>query len=368
MNVLITGGTGFVGSNVAAHLLRAHTHHVSVFDSLARQGASENLSWLRSLGLDDFTHGDIRNTFDIQPLIRALEPDVIFHLAGQVAMTTSVQSPRRDFETNVLGSFNVLEAIRLDSPHTAVVYASSNKVYGNLDHLDLVEEPTRYQPAAYDPNEPATGGVDECTPIEFRTPYGCSKGAADQYMLDYARGFGIKAVVFRHSTIYGGRQFATYDQGWVGWFVRQALETRKNPNRPAFTISGNGKQVRDLLHVSDAVRCYLAAFENIHAAQGQAFNIGGGIDNSMSLIELLEYLERRLDLKLRYTHLPWRMNDQKYFVADNTKAERLLAWHPLTTREEGIEDTITWESRPQAPGEPAPFEAPAIERSTPPQG
>ncbi len=345
MIVLITGGAGFVGSNVAAHLL-ARGEQVAVFDSLARHGASENLAWLRSLGLTDFTHGDIRNPFDVEQVIRRLHPDVIFHLAGQVAMTTSVESPRRDFEINVLGSVNVLESIRLHSPATAVVYASSNKVYGNLSHLNLIEAPTRYQPA-YDPSLPASGGIDESTPIEFHTPYGCSKGAADQYMLDYARGFGLRTVVFRHSTIYGGRQFATFDQGWVGWFVRQALESRAHPDRPPFTVSGDGKQVRDLLHVSDAVRCYLAAFEHIEHARGQAFNIGGGVENSMSLLELLQHLERRLDRKLRYTHLPWRANDQKYFVADNTKAHRLIHWSPQTTREQGIEDTIAWEQSQQ---------------------
>ena len=348
MNVLITGGAGFVGSNVAAQLLSDESgvkHQVNVFDSLARDGSAENLAWLRSRGLTSFTHGDIRSPFDVQALIRHLRPDVIFHLAGQVAMTTSMQSPRRDFEINVLGSMNVLEAVRIDSPHTAIVYASSNKVYGNLSYLNLVETPTRYQPAAYDPAFPASGSVDETTPIDLRTPYGCSKGAADQYMLDYARMFDLKTVVFRHSTIYGGRQFATYDQGWVGWFVRQALETTKSKERPAFTISGDGKQVRDLLHVSDAVRCYLAAFEHIEEARGQAFNIGGGVDSSMSLLELFSHLEQRLEVQLRYDHLPWRNNDQKYFVANNGKANRLLAWSPITPKEQGIEDTIRWESR-----------------------
>jgi CDP-paratose 2-epimerase len=181
--------------------------------------------------------------------------------------------------------------------------------------------------------------------IEFHTPYGCSKGAADQYMLDYARGFGLNTVVFRHSTIYGGRQFATYDQGWVGWFCRQALEALKDPERPPFTVSGDGKQVRDLLHVSDAVRCYVAAYEHIGAARGQAFNIGGGIENSMSLLELLRFLEGRLGLKLNYVHLPWRQSDQKFFVADNAKAARLIEWVPLMTREQGLETVLEWETQ-----------------------
>ncbi len=338
MNALITGGAGFVGSNLAAYLM-GRGEQVTVFDSLARHGASENLAWLRSLGELTFIHGDVRNAFDVEQTIKAVMPEVIFHLAGQVAMTTSMESPRRDFEINVLGSINVLEAVRQYTPKTAIIYASSNKVYGNLDHLDLVEAPTRWQPRSIQL------GVDESTAIEFHTPYGCSKGAADQYMLDYARGFGLNTVVFRHSTIYGGRQFATYDQGWVGWFCRQAIETKQNPSRPPFTVSGDGKQVRDLLHVSDAVNAYVTAYENIESGRGQAFNIGGGIGNSMSLLELLQFLEKRLDITLSYTHLPWRQSDQKFFVADNSKAERLIGWTPRMPKEQGIEDTINWEAR-----------------------
>jgi CDP-paratose 2-epimerase len=339
MNALISGGAGFVGSNLAADLL-AKGEVVTVFDSLARHGASENLAWLRSLGLTNFIHGDIRNSFDVEQTIKNLQPEVIFHLAGQVAMTTSMQSPRRDFEINVLGSINVLEAVRQHTAETAIIYASSNKVYGNLDHLNLVEAATRYQP-----RDPAQKGVDESVAIEFHTPYGCSKGAADQYMLDYARGFGLNTVVFRHSTIYGGRQFATFDQGWVGWFCRQAIESKTNPARPPFTVSGDGKQVRDLLHVSDAVSAYISAFEHMSEARGQAFNIGGGLENSMSLLELLIFLEERLDIKLNYTHLPWRQSDQKFFVADNSKAEQYIHWSPQMSKQQGIEDTLTWESR-----------------------
>ena len=348
MNALITGGCGFVGSNLAAHLLSLdlsdpdQANKVTVFDNLSRHGASENLAWMRTLSSAgqnpiEFIHGDIRNAFDVEAVIKALQPDVIFHLAGQVAMTTSMQSPRRDFEINVLGSINVLEAVRIYTPQTAIIYASSNKVYGNLGHLDLVETATRYQPRA------SQNGVDESVAIEFHTPYGCSKGATDQYMQDYARSFGLNTVVLRHSTIYGGRQFATYDQGWVGWFCRQAIESKSNPLRPPFTVSGDGKQVRDLLHVSDAVRCYVAAYEHIAAARGHAFNIGGGMENSMSLLELLHYLEKRLDLKLNYTHLPWRQSDQKFFVADNSKAGKFIAWAPVIRKEEGIESVLNWE-------------------------
>jgi CDP-paratose 2-epimerase len=343
MNALITGGCGFVGSNLAAHLLSPESgNKVTIFDNLSRHGASANLTWLRTLSTVernpiDFIHGDIRNPFDVESVIKAIQPDVIFHLAGQVAMTTSMQSPRRDFEINVLGSVNVLESVRQYTPATAIVYASSNKVYGNLDHLDLIETASRYQPRT------SQLGVDESAAIEFHTPYGCSKGAADQYMLDYARGFGLNTVVFRHSTIYGGRQFAAYDQGWVGRFCRQAIESKIKPTRQPFTVSGDGKQVRDLLHVSDAVRCYLAAYQHIASARGHAFNIGGGMENSTSLLELLAYLERRLDIKLSYTHLPWRQSDQKFFVADYSKAQRIIHWSPKTTREQGLETVLTWE-------------------------
>jgi CDP-paratose 2-epimerase len=343
MKALITGGCGFVGSNLAAHLLeRDPGIKVTVFDNHSRHGASANLAWLRDLGATrknpvEFIDGDVRDVRDVEAAVKTTVPDTIFHLAGQVAMTTSIEDPRLDFETNVVGSINVLEAVRRHMPETVIIYASSNKVYGNLGHLDLIEMETRYQPRT------SKRGVDELAAIEFHTPYGCSKGAADQYMLDYARGFGLKTVVFRHSTICGGRQFATNDQGWVGWFCRQAIEAKADPSRPPFTISGDGKQVRDLLHVSDAVRCYVAAFEQIEQGRGEAFNIGGGMENSMSLLELLRYLEERLEVRLNFTQLPWRQSDQRFFVADNTKAHALIGWTPMTAKEAGIESVLEWE-------------------------
>ena len=337
MSYLITGGCGFVGSNVAAHLIRKG-ETVTILDNLSRDGAFANLTWLRSLGPFLFIHGDTRNAFEMEEAVRQPGLRTVFHLAGQVAMTTSLRSPRRDFEINVLGSINLLEAVRVYAPATTIVYASSNKVYGNLGFLDLVEGDTRYYPRG------ARQGVDEAAPLEFHTPYGCSKGAADQYMLDYARGFGLNTVVLRHSTIYGGRQFATFDQGWVGWFCQQAVEIRNQPGRPAFTIAGDGKQVRDLLHVSDAVACYLAAAEHIDAARGEAFNIGGGVENSMSLLELFQFLEARVKIKMHFERLPWRQSDQRYFVADNAKASRLLAWAPQVAKEAGLEATLEWEN------------------------
>ena len=335
MTHLVTGGCGFVGCNIAARLLE-RGEKVTVFDNMKRQGTEENLKWLRSLGAVNFVKGDTRNEAEVNELIKKSRPQVIFHLAGQVAMTTSMQDPRRDFSTNVVGSFNLLESVRLHSPEATVVYSSSNKVYGELSMLQLKEEPLRYAAVNF------PRGVDESAPLDFQTPYGCSKGAADQYMLDYARVFGLNTVVFRHSTIFGGRQFATFDQGWVGWFCQQALETQQNPSREPFTISGDGKQVRDLLFVDDCVACYFAAAEHIAQARGQAFNIGGGMANSSSLLELFEILEAELQVKLKYTRLPWRHSDQKFFVADNSKAEALLQWKPRISKRDGILKTIAW--------------------------
>src|SRR6185369_1498545 len=246
MKLLITGGCGFLGSNLAAHAINRGDELV-VFDSLYRAGSLENLAWLKTQGTFRFVHGDIRNQNDITRLVQDFKPDAVFHLAGQVAMTTSIANPRMDFEVNVMGSHNLLEAIRLFSPETAVLYSSTNKVYGDLEQYGYAETPTRYVCS----DRPA--GFDEATPLEFHSPYGCSKGAADQYMLDYARIFGLKTVVFRHSSMYGGRQFATYDQGWVGWFCQQAVATRNGTLTTPFTISGNGKQVRDVLHAEDMV-------------------------------------------------------------------------------------------------------------------
>jgi len=336
MKYLVTGGCGFVGCNLAA-LLLSKGHAVTVFDSFARAGAESNLAWLKDRGALESIKGDTRNTNEIEAAIRAGSFSAIFHLAGQVAMTTSMQNPRQDFEINVGGTLNILESVRQFSPQTSVVYASSNKVYGELTWLELSERDTRYTPKS------GATGVDESAPLDFQTPYGCSKGAADQYMLDYARCFGLNTVVFRHSSIYGGRQFSTYDQGWVGWFCRQALEIQRDPLRKPFTISGDGKQVRDLLHATDAARCYLAAAENIVRTRGQAFNIGGGHANSLSLLELFAHLEEKLGVKMRFDKLPWRPRDQKYFVADAAKAQRLFGWTPQVTKEAGIDEALAWE-------------------------
>ncbi|WP_420240106.1 NAD-dependent epimerase/dehydratase family protein (plasmid) [Telmatobacter bradus] len=334
MTYLVTGGCGFVGSNLTANLIR-RGEHVVVVDNFARPGTPANLAWLKSIGKFEFFHADTRNSHDLETIFRKFKIECVFHLAGQVAMTTSLENPRRDFEVNVLGSINVLECVRLLAPQATIVYASSNKVYGELDETSLVETDTRYEPAG-------KKEIDERARLEFFTPYGCSKGSADQYMQEYARNFGLNTVVFRHSTIYGGRQISTFDQGWVGWFCQKALDTLIDPTT-TFTINGNGKQVRDLLHVSDAVECYLAAHEHIAKARGQAFNIGGGYQNSMSLRELFLHLENMVGVRLNPQELPWRANDQKYFVADNLKVGKTTMWLPKMSKEDGIADAIDWE-------------------------
>jgi CDP-paratose 2-epimerase len=341
-SALVTGGCGFVGSNVAARLLR-DGWRVTVLDNLSRHGSAENREWLVSQGLKRFVRADVRHAPGVARVIRAAKPDAIFHLAGQVAMTTSMREPRRDFETNVLGSINVLEAVRRQRLGPAIVYASSNKVYGSLPGVRLREGKLRYTA----PDHPK--GIDESAPLEFQTPYGCSKGAADQYMLDYARCYGLNTVVFRHSTIFGGRQFATFDQGWVGWFCQQAIEVKRNPGREPFTISGDGKQVRDLLFVEDAVDCYLAAERLIKTARGKVFNIGGGMANSCSLLELFALLEGMVGVKLRYRRLPWRHSDQRFFVADITKAKRLLKWSPRINKREGVKLMLGWAEQIREP-------------------
>lgn len=329
-----------MGSNLAADAL-SRGDELLVFDNLYRNGSRANLSWLQTQGKFLFEHGDIRNQNDITRVIQSFKPDVIFHLAGQVAMTTSIANPRMDFEVNAIGTFNLLEAVRQYSSDAIVVYSSTNKVYGDLEQFSYTETQTRYQC-----NEHPTG-FSENIPLEFHSPYGCSKGAADQYMLDYARIFGLKTVVFRHSSMYGGRQFATYDQGWVGWFCQKAVESARGLSMDAFTISGTGKQVRDVLHAEDMKSLYAAAVRNIDKAKGQVFNVGGGIENSLSLLELFDLLEAIVGVRLNYEQLPVRESDQRVFVADITKAKRLLDWQPHVTAPAGVSAMVKWVDQSQ---------------------
>jgi CDP-paratose 2-epimerase len=335
MKFLITGGCGFLGTNLSAALIE-RGDDVVVIDNFFRQGSRQNLAWLRGLGPFTFHEADTRDAAAMEALIAAHRPDCLFHLAGQVAMSTSLSDPRLDFEINVVGGVNVLEAVRRRSPETVVFYSSTNKVYGDLLGVRIEERERRYVA----PDHP--DGFDERLPLDFQSPYGCSKGAVDQYMRDYDRVFGVRTVVFRHSSIFGQRQFPTYDQGWVGWFVGQALQQRERPDAPPFTISGDGKQVRDVLFAGDIVRCYLSALQAIDRCHGQAFNIGGGMRNSLSLLELFDLLERELDVRLRYTPIAWRQSDQRIFVADIARATAAFGWAPGTSAVEGVRGMIEW--------------------------
>ena len=335
MRYLITGGCGFVGSNVALKVLDKNEELI-VADNLSRIGSTNNLEWLKSKGKLKFYNIDVRNAFDVEKLIKETKPDVIFHLAGQVAMTTSIENPRLDFQTNVVGTFNVLDSIVKYSPDTIIIYSSSNKVYGDLEYLDYKETHTRYICLEY-PN-----GFNENLRLDFHSPYGCSKGAADQYLLDFSRIYNIRSIVFRHSTMFGGRQFSNFDQGWIGWFISVALSIKYGRQKEKFTINGNGKQVRDVLYTDDIVNLYFKAVENIKSAKGNAFNIGGGVKNSLSLLELFSILEGMLDIEMNYIELDPRESDQKVFIADNNKANEVIGWEPKIEKELGIKKMVEW--------------------------
>ena len=330
---LITGGAGFIGSNYVARLLQ-RGELVTIYDNLARAGAPLNVKWLQeTYGEDSFDLivGDIRDAALLTSTAR--NADVIVHLASQVAVTTSVIHPREDFETNVIGTFNVLEAARLSGKQPIMLYASTNKVYGGMENEVVEELETRYRYA----NLPQ--GVAESQPLDFHSPYVCSKGAGDQYVHDYFRIYGIPSVVLRQSCIYGPRQFGIEDQGWVAWFVIAALTGKP------ITIYGDGKQVRDLLYVDDLLNAYDAAIEKIDQVAGRIYNLGGGPENAISVWQefgpLLEkYLQRRIPIDFS----DWRPGDQKIYVSDIRKAKRELNWQPAVKVEHGIQQLVEWVS------------------------
>jgi CDP-paratose 2-epimerase len=334
MKLLITGGCGFLGSNLAdAAMRRGDT--VVLFDNLTRLGSEQNRAWLAARGAHEFVRGDVRDAKAVDAIVARLAPDAIFHLAGQVAMTTSLADPRADFEINALGTLNVLEAVRAHAPECAVLYSSTNKVYGDLEQFRYEESATRWT-CVDRPN-----GFDEHTPLDFQSPYGCSKGSADQYCLDYARVFGLRTTVFRHSSMYGGRQFATFDQGWIGWFCAEAVR-RANGDTSPIRIAGTGTQVRDVLHSDDMIALYFAAAERAGYRGGEAFNVGGGMANSLSLLELFTLLEEILGVRLTLEHGPARASDQRVFVADLAKAGRLLDWRPIVGARDGVARMVKW--------------------------
>jgi CDP-paratose 2-epimerase len=331
MKWIITGAAGFIGCHAAARF-HQKGHQVVLVDNLSRRGAQENLDWLRGQGITDFIRADVRDAAALHDILsRHADADAVLHLAAQVAVTTSVVDPRHDFEVNALGTFNVLEAVRTAAQgKPAVLYSSTNKVYGNLEHVQVVERDGRYAYA----DRPH--GVDESEPMDFHSPYGCSKGAGDQYVRDYARIYGLKTVVFRQSCIYGTRQFGIEDQGWVAWFCVATVTGQP------FSIFGDGKQIRDALWVGDLIDCYERAIERIDNVSGEVFNIGGGPANTLSLRELVARLEESFGRKLNPAFADWRPGDQRVFVADVRKAERLLGWRPRVGTGEGVERLIHW--------------------------
>jgi CDP-paratose 2-epimerase len=327
--ILITGGAGFIGVNSAMSFFAAGWQ-VRIVDNLSRKGTALNLQWLRDQANIEFIKVDIREAEAIAQCIKEYQPDVLLHLAAQVAVTTSVTNPREDFDINALGTFNVLEAIRLHSPDSFFINASTNKVYGKMDSIGFVERNGRYE------YENLPSGVSENHQLDFHSPYGCSKGVADQYTIDYARVYDLQTVTFRQSCIYGPRQFGIEDQGWVAWFTIAAMLNKQ------ITIYGNGMQIRDVLHVDDLVNAYHAAIINRENITGQAFNIGGGPANTLSLLELLEYLKNSLAKDIELSWDDWRPGDQPVFVCDINKASELLDWRPAINTEAGVLKLIDW--------------------------
>ena len=332
MQFIVTGGAGFIGSNTVRRLLEMG-HKVVVIDNLSRAGSPLNLEWLRQAGGDlEFVRQDVR---DYDGLRRALKPhhsaEVVLHFAAQVAVTTSVADPREDFEINALGTFNLLEALRAERMGPTVVFTSSNKVYGELAHLRVEEKASRYQYADL------PMGVDESAPLDFYSPYGCSKGAADQYVHDYARIYGMPTVVLRNSCIYGTRQFGVEDQGWLAWFVIAAVQGRP------ISIYGDGKQVRDVLFIDDLVEVVLRAVENPSVSAGQVYNIGGGPSRVVSVWkEFGPMLEGLIGRSLAVTYDDWRPGDQKVYVSDIRKAGRDFGWEPKVDVAEGVRRLFEW--------------------------
>jgi CDP-paratose 2-epimerase len=331
MRILITGGAGFIGSN-AAHRFLQRGAQVTLYDNLSRRGARSNLDWLRAQhGADSFKliQADLREADRLAEAARG--QDVILHYAGQVAVTTSVHNPRGDFEDNALGTFNALEAARLSGSHPIFMYSSTNKVYGGMEHIGLVETETRYAYRDY------PYGISEEFPLDFHSPYGCSKGAGDQYVRDYARIYGLRTVVFRQSAIYGPRQFGIEDQGWIAWFIIAAVTGQP------ITIYGDGKQVRDVLYIDDLIDAYELAIAKIEQAAGQVFNIGGGVNNTLTIwTETGPLLEKLLGRPLPIGRSDWRPGDQRICVMDIRKAQAVLGWSPGISVESGVTRLYQW--------------------------
>ncbi len=331
MQYFITGGAGFIGSNCADYFLQ-QGHSVTIFDNLSRVGSIANLEWLQEQHGSQrlkVIQGDVRDFAALEEAIPGAE--VVLHLASQVAVTTSVQDPREDFEINAFGTFNMLEAVRHHCPEVPFIYSSTNKVYGGMEDLRILEEDSRYVYADF-PN-----GIAEDYPLDFHSPYGCSKGSGDQYTRDYARIYGLKTLTFRQSCIYGRRQFGVEDQGWVAHFVIASILERP------ISIYGDGKQIRDLLHVSDLIHAFELGIKQIDNLRGEVFNLGGGPENTISIwSEFQPLLESLAGHPIPITRGDWRPGDQRVFVANISKASRMLEWQPTISPAEGITDLFHW--------------------------
>ncbi|MDH6595011.1 CDP-paratose 2-epimerase [Variovorax sp. TBS-050B] len=344
---LITGGAGFVGANLA-HRLLSEGQRVLVLDNLSRPGVERNLAWLEQnhpTGLDVMV-ADIRDAAAVERAVA--RAGHVFHFAAQVAVTTSLVDPREDFAINALGTLNVLEAARAQPVPPSVLVTSTNKVYGGLEDVGLKLEDQRYRPVAADI---AAHGISEARPLDFHSPYGCSKGTADQYVHDYARSYGMKTVVFRMSCIYGQRQFGTEDQGWVAHFLLRALDGEP------ITLFGDGKQVRDILFVDDLVDAFVLAQHHIDKLAGSAFNIGGGPRNVISLLDLLDQIERLDGRRPATAHEDWRTGDQRYYVSDTRRFEAATGWRPAIDARQGVERLYRWLQQMRAEPAAAPRKA-----------
>lgn len=331
MKVLITGGAGFIGVNSAKYYLEKGDD-VTIFDNFSRKGSKDNVQWLTSVAKKSpkVIEGDIRtDKKKLQSAVR--NSKFILHLAAQVAVTTSVLNPKEDFAINAQGTFNVLEALREAKNNATLIYSSTNKVYGGLEDIQTKEEKTRYS------FENLPHGVNEQRGLDFHSPYGCSKGAADQYVRDYARIYGLRTIVFRQSCIYGPRQFGVEDQGWVAWFIIALMQGKK------ITIYGNGKQVRDLLYVEDLIRAYDLAAKYIDKTKGQIYNIGGGVKNTMSVWgEFQPILEELFVKKITPKSSDWRPGDQPIYISDIRKAQKDFGWKPEVSVKQGIKKLYQW--------------------------
>ncbi len=332
MHIMITGGVGFIGTNCVRILARRAGIRITVIDNFSRADVHHNARYITQ----EFPHVSIikSSVEQVSTYLSTLKrADVVIHLAGQTAVTTSIHNPHLDFTSNVLAGFTLLDALRAHNPQATLLYASTNKVYGDLTSHTIVQDTHR----KHYWNQTYPHGINESHPVDFISPYGCSKGAIDFYIQDYAHTYGMNTVVLRQSCIYGPFQMGVEDQGWVAHFSKQVIR-----NKP-ITIFGNGHQVRDLLHVDDLVRLYEHIIERIEKAKGQVFNVGGGISNSQSLLQAVTLLERKIGTKPHISFAHSRVGDQLWFVSDNTKAEQILHWRPHIDIDMGIDDLITWQ-------------------------